>query len=237
MKETILGFNVLNTDYDNLINNIFTDMNNNKQNFLVNINPMIILNFYKNKKYIKIFNDEKYQIPDGVGIVFASKFRKNIIKNRITGIDLMEKICEESAKQSKTIFLCGAKPNVAAKTQKKLENKYKKIKIVGCCDGYIKENEMIEKIKKSNPDIVFVALGSPKQEEFILNNRNILKNVKLFMPVGGSFDVISGNIKRSPEFYQNMHIEWLYRMIKEPRRIKQNILLIKFIFLVLLTKK
>ena len=237
MKEKILGFDVMDTNYKDLISNIFIDINKNQQNFLVNINPLIIMNFYNNKKYIDLFNSEKYQISDGIGILWASKCRKKLIKNRIAGIDLMKKICEEAAVQNKTIFLCGAKPGIPKRTKEELEKEFPKIKIVGYCDGYVSEEEMIKQIKQSKPDILFVALGSPKQENFILNIKQTLIETKLFMPVGGSFDVISGNIKRAPKFYQKTCMEWLYRMIKEPKRIKANLLLFKFVFLVIFTKK
>ncbi|MDD3895915.1 MAG: WecB/TagA/CpsF family glycosyltransferase [Bacilli bacterium] len=236
MKENILGFAVSNYNYEELIKNIFIDIENNEQHFLVNINPLIIMNYYQNEKYKQIFNQEKYQIPDGIGIVLASKMKKKIIKNRITGIDLMEKICETASKKGKSIYLCGAKPGVAIKASNVLIKKYHNLHIAGVCDGYITEEEMIKQINLVKPDILFVALGSPKQEEFIVKNQKNLQ-VKILMPVGGSFDVISGNIKRASKKIQKLHLEWLYRMLKEPGRIKQNIVLIKFILLVMFNKK
>ena len=236
MKDNILGFDVLKTNYKNLINNIFKDINNNEKHFIVNINPFIVMNFYKNDKIKKLFNKEKYQIADGIGIVWASKFNKKLITERITGIDLMEKICEKSAIENKTIFLCGSSPGVAEKTKEVLEKKHKNIKIIGACSGYITEKEMVKLINNSKPDIIFLALGSPKQEMFILNNKNKLKS-KIIMPVGGSFDVISGNIKRAPKIFINTKSEWFYRMIKEPKRIIRNLSLIKFVYLVIFNKK
>lgn len=236
MKENILGFAVSNYNYEELIKNIFIDIENNEQHFLVNINPLIIMNYYQNEKYKQIFNQEKYQIPDGIGIVLASKMKKKIIKNRITGIDLMEKICETASKKGKSIYLCGAKPGVAIKASNELIKRYHNLHITGVCDGYIPEEEMIKQINLVKPDILFVALGSPNQEEFIIKNRKNL-NVKILMPVGGSFDVISGNVKRASKNIQKLHLEWFYRMLKEPGRIKQNIVLIKFIFLVMFNKK
>lgn len=236
MKENILGFDVINTDYNILLKDIFTDINKNTKNFIVNVNPFIIMNFYNNKKVIKQFNNEKYQIPDGIGIIWASKFNKKILKTRITGIDLMERICSQAEKENKTIFLCGASPGVADKTKQILENKYKNINIIGTCDGYISETEMISKINKTKADILFIALGSPKQELFILNNKAKLKN-KVIMPVGGSFDVISGNIKRSPKIFIKTNTEWLYRTLREPTRIKKNVNLLKFAFLIIINKR
>ena len=236
-KENVLGFDVLATNYEMLIKNIFEDISHNKQNFIVNINPLIIMNFYNNQKYMDLFNKEKYQIADGYGTVWASKHRKKLIKERITGIDLMDKICSKASQTGNSIYLCGAKPGVAKKCKLELQRIYPKINIIGECDGYISEDEMIKKINKEKPDILFLALGSPKQEDFIIKCKSLLKDVKVFMPVGGSFDVFAGNIIRAPKFYQKAHLEWLYRMIKEPKRIKRNLSLVKYVFLVLFTNK
>ena len=186
-KEKILGFNISNINFDELINLIFSDFNNNISNFIVNINPEIIINNYKNKEIINILNQENYQIPDGIGIVYASKIKKGNIKKRITGIDLMENICKKSVNYDSKIFLYGGKEDIAKKAKIELEKKYPGINIVGTCNGYTDENIVIENINNSNANILFVGLGSPKQEQFIINNREKLFNIKLFMPVGRKF--------------------------------------------------
>ena len=120
-----------------------------------------------------------------------------------------------------------------AQQHQSLEDKYQKINIVGFTDGYVKVEVALKDIVKSKSDVLFVALGSPKQEEFIIKNKKALENVKIIMPVGGSFDVISGYSKRSPKIFIKLHLEWLYRMLKEPKRIKQNMGIIKFLWLVI----
>lgn len=186
-KENILGFDICNTSYEELINNIFNDFNNGISNFIVNINPEIIVNNYKNKNIINTFNKEKYQIPDGIGIIYAAKIKKNPIKQRITGIDLMLNICKESVNYNSKIFLYGGKETVAEKAKNELESLYSQINIAGFCNGYLDENTVIEKINTSGANILFVGLGSPKQEEFIIKNRDKLSNIKIFMPVGRKF--------------------------------------------------
>ena len=235
-KEKVLRFDVCDDSETQILKNVFEDYKKNIQNFIVNINPEIVINSYKDEKLVKELNNQKYQIPDGIGIVYASKIKKGNIKTRITGIDFMEKICQESIKHSAKIFLYGSKPGVADKAATELENKFQGIKIVGTCDGYCDEEIAFNEIKHSNADIVFVALGSPKQETFIVNNRSKLKNVKIFMPVGGSFDVISKNIKRAPNWIIKLNLEWLYRMLKQPTRLFRQLKIIKFIFLVIKEK-
>lgn len=149
----------------------------------------------------------------------------------------MNEICMTSVNYNSKIFLYGAKPEVAEDTKKQLEKKYIGINIVGVCDGYISEEEAIENIKKVNPDILFIGLGSPKQEEFIVNNKSKLKSVKILMPVGGSFDVISNNLKRAPKWIIKINLEWLYRLIKQPKRIFRQVKLLKFIFLCINNKR
>lgn len=230
-KENILGFDVCTVESKELLKNIFYDFDHNIQNFIVNINPEIIVQNYKNDEFKKMLNEQKYQIPDGIGVILASKIRKGKIKKRVTGIDFMDEICKESTSNSAKIFLYGGKPGVAEEAKKQLEKKYAKINIVGVCDGYITEEEAIKNINKVLPDILFVGLGSPKQEEFIIKNKSKLKSVKVFMPVGGSFDVISNNLKRAPKWMIKMNLEWLYRLIKQPSRIFRQVKLLKFIFL------
>ena len=236
-KENILGFDICITNYNELINNLFKDFDNNIANFVVNINPQIIMNNYKSKKTIQCFNSENYQSPDGIGILYASRIKKGNIINRITGIDLMNCICRESSYHNSKIFLYGGKSGIAVKAKKELETLYPNINIVGTSNGYVSENIALDKIKKSNCNILFVGLGSPKQEKFIMKNKDTLKNVKLFIPVGGSFDVISKSIKRAPDWFINHNLEWFYRALREPKRLAKHFLLIKFIFLILANKK
>lgn len=183
-KENILGFDICNINFNDLTNNIFNDFNSNISNFIVNINPEIIINNYNNKKIIDIFNKENYQIPDGIGIVYASKLLNGHITNRIAGIDLMHKLCSKSVNYNSKIFLLGSKPNIAENCKIELEKLYPGINIVGTCDGYTDEDLAIYNINYSKANILFVGLGSPKQEEFIINNRDKLTNIKIFMPVG-----------------------------------------------------
>ena len=183
-KENILGFDVCNNSEDELINEIFADYNNNIQNVILNINPEIVINNYKDKKIISQFNSEKYQIPDGVGIIYASKINKGQIKKRIPGIDFMKKICGESVKHNSRVFLYGTQPDIIEKAKEELEKAYPGIQIVGTCNGFIDEDVALERIKNTKPDILFVGTGSPKQEKFIFKNKEKLSTVKIFMPVG-----------------------------------------------------
>lgn len=164
--------------------------------------------------------------------MWASKKQRGDIKGRIAGIDFMLKICEKSQEYSSKIFLYGGNIEISEKAKKELEKKYPNINIVGICDGYVDEADALKQIQKSNPDILFVGLGSPKQEEFIIKHKDKFKNIKIIMPIGGSLDVISNTKKRAPNWAIKFNLEWLYRLIKEPKRIFRQVKLLKFIWLV-----
>ena len=149
----------------------------------------------------------------------------------------MLQICKKSQEYHSKIYLFGAKPEIVEKAKQNLQTEYPQINIVGVCDGYCDESVAIEKIKSSNADILFVGLGSPKQEQFIIKNKEQLDNIKIFMPVGGSFDVISGAKKRAPKWMIEYNLEWLYRAFQEPKRVFRQLKLMKYIYLILTNKK
>ncbi len=236
-KENILGIDVSVTSYEDLKEAINEDIEKKKKSFIVAINPEKVLKARKNQELKDLLNKASYAIPDGVGIIYASKIKKGQIKSRITGIDCMDMLCGLASDKGYKVFLYGAKKEVIEKAKIKLEEKYKQIKIVGTIDGYEKDEEKIVKqINESKADIIFVALGSPKQENWIMEHMEKL-NVSIFQGVGGSFDVISGNIKRAPLWMQKAGLEWLYRLIKEPKRIFRQLKLVKFLFLIIFSKK
>lgn len=232
MKENVLGVDVTTLGYEELSQQLLHDHKQGKKVFLVAINPEKILKARKDPELMSLLNSADYQIPDGMGVVIASKSQKGNIKERVTGIDMMMKICETSQKEHLRVFLYGAKPGVADTAKAKLEEKYPGISIVGTLDGYEKDEEkVISIINESKADVLFVALGSPRQENWIVKNRHKLHPC-IFQGVGGSYDVISGNIPRAPKWMQNAGLEWLYRLLKEPSRFKRYIPLFSFISLV-----
>jgi N-acetylglucosaminyldiphosphoundecaprenol N-acetyl-beta-D-mannosaminyltransferase len=170
--------------------------------------------------------------------VFASKVFNKPLKERVAGFDLMMEFVKWASHKDVSIYLLGAKPEVVEKAQSNLKNLYPSLKIVGFHHGYFNEKEeenIIEDINKRAAQVLFVALGAPKQEKWIYKNKEKLK-VKIAMGVGGSFDVIAGKAKRAPEIYRKLGLEWLYRLIQEPWRYKRMSALPKFAFKVLLAR-
>lgn len=237
MKENFLGVDVSNYTYQQLTSILLDNINNKKKTFLVAVNPEKILKAQEDENLKQLINRADFQIPDGIGVVIASKIRGGNIKSRVTGIDMMLAICEMAVRNNKTIFLYGAKPGVAEKAKVELEKRYPGIKIVGTLHGYEKDaSKVINTINEFNPEIIFVAKGSPAQEFWIVEHMD-KTTPYIFQGVGGSFDVISGNIKRAPEMFRKLGLEWFYRLLKEPWRWRRQLSLPKFLFMILTSKQ
>ena len=184
-------------------------------------NPEIILEAQKNPIFKKILKEADLSIPDGTGIVWATKVLHNKKIKRVTGVDLTRAICRT---MKNSIFLLGASEEVNLKTRQVLEKKYPEIKIVGNYSGTPGAN--LEKIicsmiNKSKAQILFVAYGAPNQELWIARNLPHLTTVKVALGIGGSFDFISGLRKRAPRWMQHLGLEWLFRLIIQPSRFKR----------------
>ena len=223
-KTYVLNVPVSITSYDEIISVIGKTIKSNKKFSVVSINLNKIILCNEDKEIMNIINSFDCFIPDGISVVRAS----DKVNKRITGIDLFNKVCESHKNINAKIFLYVAKEEVVLDAKENLLKQYKGIRIVGYENGYVKNNDdLISKINTSDANIVFVAMGSPKQEEWIYNNR---KNIKanILIGVGGTFDVVSGRLKRAPSLIRKMGSEWLYRMIKEPKRLKNVPLQIKY---------
>jgi N-acetylglucosaminyldiphosphoundecaprenol N-acetyl-beta-D-mannosaminyltransferase len=233
MKENFLGVDVCNLTYEQITTSILNDIEQKKKSFIVAINPEKIMKAKEDEGLRDLLNQADYQIPDGIGVIIASKLKGGGIRERVTGIDMMLALCMTAAENGKSIFMYGAKPGVADAAAKELKKQFPSLTIAGTLNGYEKDESVIRKtINDANPDIIFVALGSPTQENWILSHMHELAP-SIYQGVGGSFDVISGRIKRAPEAYQKAGLEWMYRLMKEPSRIRRQLILPKFLLEIL----
>lgn len=198
---------------------------NEKKYYVVTPNPEILVLADGDVNYKKVLNEAKLALPDGTGVIIASRLLSKPLRGKIHGVDLMENLCKEVSKRPITVGFLGAGPNVAELTAECLREKYPGLKI-----NFTKTEWNFEK-KYPETDILFVAFGSPKQEIWIAENLSKLP-VKVAIGVGGAFDFVSGKVRRAPVFVRKLGFEWLFRLIIEPWRIKRQLRLIKFIFLV-----
>lgn len=207
---------------DDFLNLTRKNLINNRKMFIVTANPETFMCSKKDNELKKMLLDKETTIvPDGIGIVKAGKSVGYNLKERIPGIEISYKLFEFGDELKKTLYLFGAKEDVIHSLRDVIEKKYPNIEIVGSSNGYIKDKDIVFKeIVKLSPDIIMVALGIPEQEKIIYHNLNKFRK-GIFIGVGGTFDVISGKKKRAPKVFVKLNLEWLYRILKEPKRIKR----------------
>ena len=191
---------------------------------IVTPNAEIVEKASKTPQLRRIINEEAALVtPDGVGLIYASKLKGDPIEEKVAGIDFARSAIELCAQLGKSVYLLGSKPGVAEAAAENLQTEIPGLKIVGFRDGYFKDEEessVVAEINASGADFLCVALGSPKQEYFVIRHRDSLK-VKAAAGLGGSLDIWSGQLNRAPAFYIDHGLEWLYRMIQEPKRLKR----------------
>ena len=191
----------------------------NKKTYVVTANAEIVMYAKENESYFNIITKADYIVPDGIGVVKGAQILKKEIKERVPGIELMGDLLKIANKFNQKVYFYGAKNEVIEKMIKRIKSDYPNINIVGYSNGYINDadNKITDEIINLQPDYVFVAKGAPLQDEWI--NKVIQKADKgLFMGVGGSFDVLAGVVKRAPEIWQKLNLEWLYRIAGDPKR-------------------
>ncbi len=239
MKINILGSGINNVNMNEAVNKIEKFIADGSPHHIITANAEIIYTADQEKKLQKIINAADMVTPDGIGVIWAAKEQGEPLKERVAGIDLMEKLAETAARKGWRLFLYGAAPGIADEAAEKLKKKYPELEIAGKSHGYREEKEtddLLKEINNSKPDILFVALGAPAQEYWISKHMQKLQ-VPVCIGVGGSFDVISGRTKRAPLWVQKLKVEWAYRILKDPKRYKRAFALPKFALKVLFSTK
>lgn len=238
MKVKILDLEFFANSKKELLKEIFDRVKNNQKTFIITANAEIAMYARKNKDYLKLAENADFIVPDGIGIVKGAKIQKKHITERIPGIELMMDFLVHASENNEKVYFYGAKEETIEKMIKILKEKYPTLNICGYHHGYHDDNDnkITNDIKNLKPDYIFVAKGCPLQDNWITK---AIKEVDkgLFMGVGGSFDVISGNTKRAPEIWQKLNIEWLYRVVNDPKRIGRYIELPKFVIEVIKDKE
>lgn len=197
-------------------------LKNNEKKFIITANPETLTMAETDKEISKmLLNENNSVVPDGIAIVKACKMLNIPVTERIAGVDIAEYLLYESSLLKKKVYLFGSKQEVIDGMKKVIEEKYSGIKLVGATNGYIEDKDKeFENIKKAKPDVVMVALGIPYQEKLIYEHLNDFEK-GIFIGVGGSFDVLSGTKKRAPKIFIKLNLEWLYRIMCEPKRLKR----------------
>jgi len=198
--------------------------------YAVTPNPEIVMLCRRDETLSEIVRQADLVLADGIGVVLGGKILGRPMAQKLPGIDFAAGLMERMAREGRSVYLLGAKPSVAEEAGRVLAGKYRGLVIAGCHDGYFADDRpVIQSINAARPDLLLVCLGAPKQEYWMYENREKL-DVGLMAGLGGSLDVFAGKTERAPESWQRLGLEWLYRLLKEPRRIGRMAKLPLFVF-------
>jgi len=197
--------------------------------FCVAINPEKVYRAARDAKLKSVLDRADVRICDGTGVALASLLLERRRLPRCTGIELFMRLIQASTQEGWRIFLLGASPESNAAACRKLLDDHPGLKIVGTQHGFFAEPaEVVDRINQSGADLLFVAMGSPRQEILMRDCRLVCPDA-LYMGVGGTYDVFTGHVKRAPKVWQNLGLEWLYRLLSQPTRIKRQIRLLRYL--------
>ncbi|WP_261810959.1 WecB/TagA/CpsF family glycosyltransferase [Levilactobacillus humaensis] len=228
---TVLGVPFVNTTADRLLTTLQARIVAEQNTFVVTANPEIVMYAHEHPEYQRLIRNADYITPDGVGILDGAKILNQPLPERITGFDTMHALLAWAGREHRSAYFVGAKPEVVAALKQTLPRDFPGLVIAGIHDGYFDDDTaIVADIKATQPDMVFAALGFPKQENFVAQHRHTTKG--LWMGVGGSFDVLAGAVDRAPKFWQEHHLEWAYRTFKEPKRLKRIAIIPRYLHLV-----
>lgn len=201
------------------IDNHFREQNGNL--FIVTANPEIIIAAKKTSSYKDALATADYILPDGIGVMIAAKILGTPLQQKLPGFELMHDFLSYANTHHKSVYFYGAKPGVAEQAADNAVDQYNQLNVAGFMDGYTKKGmEAANEIAATHPDFVFVAMGAPLQEQWIAKFKDLFPT-SVLIGVGGSLDVLSGSVKRAPQFWTSNNLEWLYRLVTQPTRAKR----------------
>lgn len=234
--------NVLGVEFDNVtmseaLSRLTAIVETGEPAYVVTPNPEMVYACYKDPSLYPLLADAGLCVPDGIGVIHAARILGTPLKERVPGIELGEKLIAWAAENGKSVFLLGAKPGVAETAGDRLREKYPGLVIAGTHDGYFRDDEPVaDELAAAKADIVFVCMGFPRQERF-MRAQLARSGAKVMLGLGGSLDVFAGNVRRAPEIFCRLGLEWFYRLLKEPSRIGRMMKLPAFLLTVMFRKK
>lgn len=234
-RVTILGVPFLHATKQETVELLTRRIVDNKKTQVVTANPEIVMMGRQHPSYLNLLRRAEVVTPDGIGVVLASRWIGEPLPERVAGYELLHALMVQADTYGWKYMLVGASPESSAGAAETLKKQYPNACYSGHFDGYFSKEEeknILDHIKRERPHLLFVALGAPRQEEWIARHLPGLP-VNLAMGVGGSFDVLSGKVKRAPEVWQKLNLEWLYRLLSQPKRWRRQLLLPKFVLSVL----
>lgn len=233
MKIGIMGLNFDNVTMQEAVERARELLKGERASYVVTPNAEIAYEALQNEELRGLLNGADLMLPDGAGVVLAAKLLKLPLKGKVAGVDFADQLLSLLEETGQKLYLLGSKPGIGELAAEKMMKKHPKLTICGIADGYFKdEAAVVEKINASGTDVLFVCLGAPKQERFMKAHQNELR-VRLMAGLGGSLDSFAGTVKRAPDWMIRINLEWLYRLLKEPKRLGRMMRLPKYELLVL----
>jgi N-acetylglucosaminyldiphosphoundecaprenol N-acetyl-beta-D-mannosaminyltransferase len=235
MRVNLLGADIDALSMEETVERVAGLIRNYQPFRVMTLNPEYLYQAQFNKELMDLARRADIVTADGVGIVWACRVAGHPVPERVTGIDLMLRLVDKAAVCGWSIYLLGAAPGVAGEAADRLCRDYPGLRIAGCHHGYFQENEesiVAQEIRATKPDLLFVALGAPKQEIWI--ERHLGKTgAGVAIGVGGSFDVLAGRVQRAPDWIRRLHLEWLSRLLRQPSRWRRQMVLPLFAWTVI----
>jgi N-acetylglucosaminyldiphosphoundecaprenol N-acetyl-beta-D-mannosaminyltransferase len=201
---------------------------------IATVNVEFIMEARRNPAFREVLARADLCVPDGVGVLWAARRQKRPLRERVAGVDLVERIAARSSEQGWRLYFLGAASGVAEQAAQTLSRRYPGLKVAGCYAGSPRqeeEKEIVAWVKASRPDVLFVAYGAPRQDLWIARNQARI-GVPVALGVGGAFDFIAGVARRAPRWVQRAGLEWLHRLAREPWRLRRQMALPRFVWLV-----
>jgi N-acetylglucosaminyldiphosphoundecaprenol N-acetyl-beta-D-mannosaminyltransferase len=225
----ILGVSFINATQAGFVQKLVQDIEKNEKAFVVTANPEIVMKAVEEPEYKTLIDKATYVTADGIGVVKAAGMLGRPLPERVTGYDTMVSLLGHGNEKKFRIYLLGAQQETLDKAIANIRRDYPGIEIAGSHNGFFdwSSSEIQDEIARTEPDLVFVALGVPRQEKWIAENIDRFQK-GVFIGVGGSFDVIAGTVERAPEIWQKANLEWFYRLVKQPSRWKRMLALPRF---------
>ncbi len=225
----LLGIPISTLNWEQTLERIEQFISEGKPHMIATVDTSAIVRAQEDEEFKRILREAALVTPDGIGVVIATRLLGEPLTQRISGVDLMDKLCALASRKGYRVFLLGARNGVAKLAAAKLSQRYPGLRVVGTHHGYFDDDkEVVRIIKESKPHILFVAMGIPKQEKWIARHMNEI-GAPVSIGVGGSFDVYAGITKRAPRWVQRICMEWLYRALREPHRFKRLVAIPKLL--------
>lgn len=236
MKTEIMGLRFDNVTMDEALSAAEKLLEQEGASRVVTPNAEIAYEALHNAALCALLNEAELVLPDGAGVVLASRILKTPLKQKVAGVEFAEGLLDILERTGKRLYLLGGKPGVGELAAQRMCARHPALQIAGIADGYFQDEvPVVEKINASGADVLFVCLGAPKQELFMQRLGGQL-HVKLMAGLGGSLDAFAGTVKRAPRWMIRLNLEWLYRLIKEPKRFKRMLRLPKYLWAVIIKR-